>query len=89
MLIGSAGRDEGIYDNPEVVDFSRLEANRHLAFGSGIHRCLGSHIARLELRVAMEEVHRRIPTYRIDPDKPLRRTLGQLRGTMELHLLLD
>jgi cytochrome P450 len=89
MLIGSAGRDEAIYDDPEVVDFSRLEANRHLAFGSGIHRCLGSHIARLELRVAMEEIHRRIPTYRIDPDQPLRRTLGQLRGTMELHLRLD
>jgi hypothetical protein len=39
--------------------------------------------------VATDEIHRRIPTYRIDPDQPPRRILGQLRGTMELHLLLD
>jgi cytochrome P450 len=40
------------------------------AFASGFHRCLGSHLARLELRVAMETLHRRIPDYRLDPDRP-------------------
>jgi cytochrome P450 len=46
------------------VDFER-ESNRHLAFGAGAHRCLGSHLARMELRVALEEWHRRIPEYAI------------------------
>ena len=41
------------------------EANRHLAFGGGPHRCLGSHLARLELRVALQEFHKRIPEYEI------------------------
>ncbi len=55
-------RDE--FDDADDVLFDR-EANRHLAFGGGPHRCLGSHLARLELRVAMEEFHKRIPDYEI------------------------
>jgi cytochrome P450 len=63
ILIGAANLAD---DFPEshTVDFAR-EANRHLSFGAGPHRCLGSHLARLELRVALEEWHRRIPAYRI------------------------
>ena len=52
------------------------EANRHLAFGGGIHRCLGSHLARLELRVALREWHRRIPDYRVKPGAELDYTAG-------------
>ena len=58
--------DESHFDDPDKVDFER-ERNRHLAFGGGTHRCLGSHLARMELRVAMEEWHRRIPNYEIKP----------------------
>ena len=57
------------FPDAETVDFDR-EGNRHLAFGGGIHRCLGSHLARLELRVALEELHRRIPDYEIAPARP-------------------
>jgi cytochrome P450 len=66
LLIGAANLDAGEFDDPDKVDFERSR-NRHLAFGGGAHRCLGSHLARMELRVALEEWHRRIPHYRIKP----------------------
>lgn len=66
FLIGSANTDETAFVDANRVDFDR-EANRHIAFGAGPHRCLGSHLARMELRVALEEWHRRIPDYRIKP----------------------
>jgi cytochrome P450 len=64
LLIGVGNLDPSEFDHPETTDFER-GANRHLAFGGGPHRCLGSHLARLELRVAIEELHRRIPDYRV------------------------
>jgi cytochrome P450 len=64
VMVGSANTDPEAIDDAGVVDFGRT-TNRHLAFGGGIHRCLGSHLARLELRVAMREWHRRIPDYRV------------------------
>ncbi len=64
LLIGAANADQGEFAEADAVHFDR-EANRHLAFGGGPHRCLGSHLARLELRVAIEEFHARIPDYRL------------------------
>jgi cytochrome P450 len=64
LLLGAANCDAAEFANETDVVFDR-SANRHLAFGGGPHRCLGSHLARLELRVALEEFHRRIPDYRI------------------------
>ena len=61
--IGAANGDAEFAD-PHVVDFQR-QGNRHLAFGAGPHRCLGSHLARMELRVALEEFHKRIPNYSV------------------------
>ncbi len=61
-LLGAANLDEREFDDPHGVSFERTE-NRHVAFGAGPHRCLGSHLARLELRVALEEFHKRIPEY--------------------------
>jgi cytochrome P450 len=60
-----ASRDPDAYGNAATVDFDRDDV-RHYAFGMGPHRCIGSHLARLELRVAMEEWHARIPDYRLD-----------------------
>ena len=62
--LGSANTDEDEFDNAGEVDFRR-NPNRHIAFGGGIHRCLGSHLARQELRVALREWHRRIPKYEL------------------------
>jgi cytochrome P450 len=65
LAIGAANDDEAEFSEP-MVDFAR-QPNRHVAFGGANHSCLGAHLARLELRVAIEELHRRIPDYRI-PD---------------------
>lgn len=65
VMLGSADTDPAEFgDDADLVNLHR-EANRHLAFGGGPHRCLGSHLARLELRIALEELHRRIPAYRL------------------------
>jgi cytochrome P450 len=75
LMIGSANTDEAEFEDAGSVRFDR-EANRHIAFGGGIHRCLGSHLARLELRVALREWHRRIPEYSVEPDHTLVYTGG-------------
>ncbi|MGH9035469.1 MAG: cytochrome P450 [Acidimicrobiia bacterium] len=64
----SANRDPDAFEDPDTFVYDRPN-NRHLAFGAGPHRCLGAHLARLELRVVLEEVLRRIPGFRVeDPD---------------------
>lgn len=65
-----ASRDPAEVADSGTPDFER-KANRHFAFGAGAHRCVGSHLARLEMRVALEEWHRRIPDYRRADDGPL------------------
>jgi cytochrome P450 len=74
-ILGSANTDEAEFGDADDVRFDR-EVNRHIAFGGGIHRCLGSHLARMELRVAMREWHARIPDYRIKPGVDLVYTPG-------------
>lgn len=64
ISIFSANADPARFPDPESVDFAR-QPNRHNAFGGGIHRCLGSHLARIELITAVREWHARIPDYRI------------------------
>jgi cytochrome P450 len=59
-----ANRDEKLFPNPYELDFHRAD-NRHITFGMGVHRCLGSHLARLEMQVLYEEWHKRIPTYHV------------------------
>ncbi len=63
---GAANVDPVVYDDPFEVRFDRQQ-NPHIAFGGGVHRCLGSHLARRELRITLKEWHRRIPDYRIKP----------------------
>jgi cytochrome P450 len=75
VAIGSANCDEAEFEDADEVRFDR-EVNRHIAFGGGVHRCLGSHLARLELRVALREWHKRIPDYEIEPDHELVYTTG-------------
>ena len=64
LLIGAGNVDATEFEDADEVRFDRGR-NRHVAFGGGPHRCLGSHLARLELQVAIEQFHRRIPEYAI------------------------
>jgi cytochrome P450 len=74
-LLGAANVDAGEFTKADELVWGRA-VNRHLAFGGGIHRCLGSHLARLELRVALREWHQRIPDYHIKPGAELLYTAG-------------
>ena len=84
-LLGAANTDPAEFPDPDVVDFRR-NPNRHRAFGGGPHRCLGSHLARMELRVALREFHRRIPDYEIKPGTELKYTEA-LRSVESLPLI--
>ncbi|HWD55779.1 MAG TPA: cytochrome P450 [Acidimicrobiales bacterium] len=75
VMIGSANCDEAEFPDSDVVRWDR-DVNPHIAFGGGIHRCLGSHLARMELRVALREWHKRIPDYEIEPEHTLVYTPG-------------
>lgn len=66
VVYGAANVDESQCPEPFEVRFDR-ESIRHIAFGGGVHRCLGSHLARRELRVTLTEWHRRIPDYWLTP----------------------
>ena len=85
MLLASANTDERAWERADEVDFTR-EVVKHLAFGGGVHRCLGSHLARLELRVALEEWHARIPDYGLAPGTVLEYSPG-LRQIEHLPLV--
>lgn len=86
LNFAAASRDPEACEDPTQFDIHRSDAV-HTAFGIGVHRCLGAHLARLELRVTIEEFLRRIPEYSIaEGTKPVYES-GQLRTMKELHLV--
>jgi cytochrome P450 len=62
LLFGAGNRDPDAFAGPDEIRFDRWK-NRHLAFGAGIHRCLGSNLGRRELVVGLEELLRAVPTF--------------------------
>lgn len=80
--LATANRDPNAFPDADRFIVDRFP-NRHLAFGAGPHRCLGSHLARLELRVALEEWHRRIPDYRLDMESPSKLRVGMFVISLE------
>jgi cytochrome P450 len=78
--------DSREFANPDTVQIDR-SPNRHLTFSTGPHRCLGSHLARIEISIALAELHRRIPDYRVDPDKATISHASQVRGVLQLPIL--
>ncbi|PQP21998.1 cytochrome P450 [Rhodococcus opacus] len=68
LSTGSANHDPTRFDAPTEVDFTREDTNPNMTFGAGVHRCLGAPLATMTLRVVLEELHRVIPAYEIDPN---------------------
>jgi hypothetical protein len=86
MSFPAANRDPAAFADPERVIIDR-EHNRHVAFGSGIHRCAGSNLARMELQVALEEWLARIPEFHLEPDTEVTWAGGQVRGPRLLPVI--
>jgi cytochrome P450 len=85
VLIGSSNTDEALWgDNAQVIDFER-DTKGHIAFGGGNHRCLGAHLARMELRVALEEWLKAVPDFSIKEGVELRYSQG-LRSIDNLEI---
>ncbi|HUE61381.1 MAG TPA: cytochrome P450 [Acidimicrobiales bacterium] len=86
LLNGSANRDERQFPDPDVFDIHR-KITHHLTFGYGIHFCLGSHLARLEGRVALDEVLKRFPTWEVDWDNAVQAHTSTVRGWEHLPVI--
>ena len=83
----AANRDPAMFADADKVQIDRKE-NRHAAFGLGIHRCVGSNLARMEMTVAIEEWLKRIPEFKLDPAREVTWSEGTVRGPRQLPLLL-
>jgi cytochrome P450 len=79
FLVGAANRDERRFDDPDRFDIHR-KIGRHLAFGYGIHTCLGAALARLEGRIALDEVLNRFPEWEVDVDQAKLAPTSTVRG---------
>ncbi len=86
MNFPSANRDPAVFEDADKVILDRA-VNRHVAFGSGIHRCAGSNLARMELRVALEEWLSRIPEFRLADPAAVTWAGGQVRGPRTLPVV--
>jgi hypothetical protein len=84
----AANRDPEAFERPDEVIIER-EDNRHLAFGLGIHRCIGSNLARLELRLAVQAFVRAFPTFAVADESAVSYGGGQVRGPRVLPLRVD
>jgi len=83
----AANRDPSVFDDADRIIIDR-EVNRHVAFGLGVHRCIGSHLARMELRVALDTWLNRIPSFSLaDPDA-VTWSPGQVRGPRKLPIAI-
>jgi cytochrome P450 len=82
IMHSAANRDPAEFPDPDKFDLAR-KPNRHMAFGVGPHRCIGSHLARLELAIALDEWHKRIPDYTISPNIDLGQRVDWVVTRME------
>jgi cytochrome P450 len=89
LLPGSAHRDERVFDNPDDYLIGREIGPRLLSFGSGAHFCLGAHLARMEARVALTELFKRIRGYEVDEANAVRVHSSNVRGFAHLPISVE
>jgi cytochrome P450 len=88
LFIPGSGLDAREFVSPEQFDLAR-ETKVHLAFGAGPHRCLGAHLARVELQVLYQQLLKRLPSWRLDPDKPAKFHSGNIIAVDSLPIRWD
>ncbi len=88
IFLPAADLDKNEFPNPEKLDLQR-ENKVHIAFGTGPHRCLGSHLARIEMQILYEEMLDRLPPFRLSPDAAVSYHGGHVLGPGEIHLVWD
>lgn len=85
LLFGSANRDERVFPDPDVFDIDR-KPEHQVAFGKGIHFCLGAALARMEARIALTALLKRMPNWDVDLDSARRLRSGPIRGYASLPI---
>ena len=88
LYLAGAGVDRAAFPAPERFDLER-ENKAHIAFGAGPHRCIGSHLARIELHAVYAVVLEKLPTFRLDPEKPARFHAGNILAMASLPIRWD
>jgi cytochrome P450 len=89
LLPGSAHRDERVFENPDDYVIGREIGSKLMSFGSGAHFCLGAHLARMEARVALAELFKRIRGYEVDEANSVRVHSSSVRGFAHLPMTLQ
>lgn len=86
-MLGSANRDESCFENPDEFDIDRINVQDHIAFGHGVHFCLGAPLARMEGEIALEVLFQRLPGMQLDLSKRERPWGSEFRKLPSLHVL--
>ncbi|MDT5245590.1 MAG: hypothetical protein QOD36_2966 [Mycobacterium sp.] len=89
LLPGSAHRDERVFENPDDYVIGREIGSKLMSFGSGAHFCLGAHLARMEARVALTELFKRIRGYEVDEANAVRVHSSNVRGFAHLPMTVE
>ena len=91
LRYGAANRDERAFENPDQVDIDRRKAGTQMAFGSGVHHCIGAPLARQELNLGFAALLKRVENIRLDPDQPPPEAEPSfvLRNLAHLHIRFD
>ena len=85
LLLGAANRDPLAFDQPDLLDITRVGANRHLSFSTGLHHCLGASLAKMEARAVFTSLLTRLDKIELDGDA-VRRPFMVLRGLESLPI---